>query len=189
MADRRSMGYPDGWNQLAYCNNGVINQVDYLGCGIIESTIQKATQAKIDEFLNSESIEKAVEGLILPSPKDDSDLEVFAKVSIELSDITVKYRHGFIFDTESEMKLANRPINKNIFKKLTRLRPDIYRIRDPKNDSLGPSGAVDSNTSSNNENVGYSQTEWLYTVTVDEISFTIKMHIDYSTIWRHFKPE
>jgi len=25
------LGYPDGWNQLAYCNNGVINNVDVLG--------------------------------------------------------------------------------------------------------------------------------------------------------------
>ena len=26
------MGYPDGWNQLAYCNNGVISAVDLWGC-------------------------------------------------------------------------------------------------------------------------------------------------------------
>jgi RHS repeat-associated protein len=26
------MGYPDGWNQLAYCGNEVISSVDFLGC-------------------------------------------------------------------------------------------------------------------------------------------------------------
>ena len=26
------MGYPDGWNQLAYCNNGVTSSVDLWGC-------------------------------------------------------------------------------------------------------------------------------------------------------------
>ena len=26
------MGYPDGWNQLAYCNNGVTSAVDLWGC-------------------------------------------------------------------------------------------------------------------------------------------------------------
>ncbi len=26
------MGYPDGWNQLAYCNNGVTDTVDLWGC-------------------------------------------------------------------------------------------------------------------------------------------------------------
>ena len=25
------LGYPDGWNQLAYCGNGLITHVDYLG--------------------------------------------------------------------------------------------------------------------------------------------------------------
>ena len=29
------MGYPDGWNQLAYCNNGVTWAVDYLGAEIV----------------------------------------------------------------------------------------------------------------------------------------------------------
>ena len=28
------MGYPDGWNQLAYCNNDVTGSVDLLGCSI-----------------------------------------------------------------------------------------------------------------------------------------------------------
>jgi hypothetical protein len=26
------IGYPDGWNQLAYCNNGVTSSVDIFGC-------------------------------------------------------------------------------------------------------------------------------------------------------------
>ena len=174
---------------MAYCNNGVINQVDYLGCGIIESTIQSATQAKIDGFLNSGAIENAINGLTLPSPKDDYDLQVFADVSIEISNITVKYRHGYMFYTEAEMELQDRQINDTFSKTLERLKPDFYRIRDPKKYYLGPFGVVDSSTVSNNENIGYSQTEWLYTVIVDEISFTIKMHIDYTTIWRHYKPE
>lgn len=29
------MGYPDGWNQLAYCNNGVTGAVDLWGCEIV----------------------------------------------------------------------------------------------------------------------------------------------------------
>ena len=31
------MGYPDGWNQLAYCNNGVTSAVDLWGCEIVRS--------------------------------------------------------------------------------------------------------------------------------------------------------
>ena len=26
------LGYPDGWNQLAYCGNGVVSRIDYQGC-------------------------------------------------------------------------------------------------------------------------------------------------------------
>jgi RHS repeat-associated protein len=29
------MGYPDGWNQLAYCNNGVTSSVDLWGCSTV----------------------------------------------------------------------------------------------------------------------------------------------------------
>ncbi len=33
------MGYPDGWNQLAYCNNGVTSAVDLWGCSTYNSTV------------------------------------------------------------------------------------------------------------------------------------------------------
>ena len=29
------MGYPDGWNQLAYCRNGVVDSVDLWGAGVV----------------------------------------------------------------------------------------------------------------------------------------------------------
>ena len=33
------IGYPDGWNQLAYCNNGVTGAVDLWGCKEVELII------------------------------------------------------------------------------------------------------------------------------------------------------
>ncbi len=33
------MGYPDGWNQLAYCNNGVTSAVDLLGCNELDDAV------------------------------------------------------------------------------------------------------------------------------------------------------
>jgi RHS repeat-associated protein len=33
------MGYPDGWNQLAYCNNAATGAVDLWGCATVTSTI------------------------------------------------------------------------------------------------------------------------------------------------------
>ena len=33
------MGYPDGWNQLAYCGNGVTSAVDLWGCATVTSVV------------------------------------------------------------------------------------------------------------------------------------------------------
>ena len=33
------IGYPDGWNQLAYCNNGVMSAVDLLGCSTVNYSL------------------------------------------------------------------------------------------------------------------------------------------------------
>ena len=32
------LGYPDGWNQLAYCNNGVVSAIDWLGAVAISDS-------------------------------------------------------------------------------------------------------------------------------------------------------
>ncbi len=46
------MGYPDGWNQLAYCNNGVINRIDADGCKY--DTLVKSTDLKDYPILRQE---------------------------------------------------------------------------------------------------------------------------------------
>ena len=43
------MGYPDGWNQLAYCNNGVTSAVDLWGCEWLEANIHYLQ--KYDQFV------------------------------------------------------------------------------------------------------------------------------------------
>ena len=44
------MGYPDGWNQLAYCGNGVTSAVDLWGCATVTSTIfERGTPTQPDE--------------------------------------------------------------------------------------------------------------------------------------------
>jgi hypothetical protein len=41
------MGYPDGWNQLAYCNNSVIRNVDLMGCAYDPAGL---TQNELEEL-------------------------------------------------------------------------------------------------------------------------------------------
>ena len=41
------MGYPDGWNQLAYCNNAATSAVDLWGC-VEASETSKANMFEVD---------------------------------------------------------------------------------------------------------------------------------------------
>ena len=49
------MGYPDGWNQLAYCNNGVTSAVDLWGCVDINLFSQGTTVHSLAADFNLES--------------------------------------------------------------------------------------------------------------------------------------
>ena len=43
------MGYPDGWNQLAYCNNGVTSAVDLWGCEETKTDVFREYDVPIKE--------------------------------------------------------------------------------------------------------------------------------------------
>ena len=44
------LGYPDGWNQMAYCRNGVTDLIDWMG-GRIEQTTVEWVETLPDEFV------------------------------------------------------------------------------------------------------------------------------------------
>jgi RHS repeat-associated protein len=48
------MGYPDGWNQLAYCNNGVTGAVDLWGCAIAYHEYEIVSSYRTEEFHRGE---------------------------------------------------------------------------------------------------------------------------------------
>ena len=48
------LGYPDGWNQLAYCGNGVTGSVDLWGCATVESV-------RIYDIMNNKTYEQRLE--------------------------------------------------------------------------------------------------------------------------------
>ena len=49
------MGYPDGWNQLAYCNNGVTSSVDLWGCSVTLFTSDGSGGMRINRDLYNEN--------------------------------------------------------------------------------------------------------------------------------------
>ena len=183
------LGYPDGWNALAYCNNGVTRAVDYLGCGIVESTIQSAVQEQLNKYTDSNLIQEALNKVSLPSFSPSDDLKVAMSIKVEISDIQVKYRHGIIWETEATMKLDDRDISTDYINTFSRTEPEKYCKRDKKGDRLGPSGVVNNTTNVVLDNIEYSQSKWGYTVTVEEISFCVNITVDFTTVWKHYKPE
>ena len=46
------LGYPDGWNNFAYVNNGVMNNIDWLGGVIIIACSDSAQKAKVKDALD-----------------------------------------------------------------------------------------------------------------------------------------
>ncbi len=48
------LGYPDGWNNLAYVNNGVTSAIDWLGGYAYEDTIRSDVQTKVRAQIKAE---------------------------------------------------------------------------------------------------------------------------------------
>ncbi len=74
------LGYPDGWNQLAYCGNGVTRNVDFMGCATVPPMPSPDDVANYRAmYVDSEStfsdVNKATEA------KKESALETFGGVT------------------------------------------------------------------------------------------------------------
>ena len=78
------MGYPDGWNNLAYVNNGVTTRQDPLGLSWVDDIITSA----IINFANEWILERAEEAKNKVTDSDDSGIIVDG---VDLSLITITY--------------------------------------------------------------------------------------------------
>ena len=91
------MGYPDGWNQMAYCNNRVASSVDLFGCSTygsedVESewyTINANTVIDMDSTLSF-----TAEQLAALTPNDRTSLRVIAN--------STTYHDVYQYDTEEQ---------------------------------------------------------------------------------------
>ncbi len=61
------LGYPDGWNQLAYCGNDIVGSIDFLGCVVIGTT----RPAPGYESLPSEILEYTMSGFSVAYDQTD----------------------------------------------------------------------------------------------------------------------
>ena len=83
------MGYPDGWNQLAYCNNGVTSAVDLWGCielsdissdaGIIERVLLAEVMSPAYGAYNESKAKRVMKAIVncIYNRKNYSNPELF----------------------------------------------------------------------------------------------------------------
>jgi RHS repeat-associated protein len=123
------MGYPDGWNQLAYCNNGVTSSVDLWGClGIVESEIQAAINKLVDGYVNASTIAGLLAG---NSPTDCDDLEISGSIDVDIKSIEVVYSKEILGIQGSDCTTTWKrdPVNIPVGQKRERNLPLVYSVR------------------------------------------------------------
>ena len=81
------MGYPDGWNNLAYCSNGVNSRIDPLGLDWIDDIIASCARSAIQDFINR-AIQAGQNGVT-------ADTDIYVKASgLDLSTIQISYTYS-----------------------------------------------------------------------------------------------
>ena len=131
------LGYPDGWNNFAYCNNGVTNWVDPQGTDIIENKVKDRVQAALQEMLTSldNTIQQYLSGQTA-SPYPDYDVSLRAALNLAITNITINYTTKKLWMAEKSYTTSITNQSKTINTDLSgqRSSPDIYTVRDSKND-------------------------------------------------------
>ena len=86
------LGYPDGWNQLAYCGNGVMSAVDYIG-GATEPMpgYENIPNEILDGTANGGTVSYKFAGFDTQSKFDHTEITGWFYVGIELWAICVDY--------------------------------------------------------------------------------------------------
>ena len=134
------LGYPDGWNNLAYVNNEVIGAVDICGT-FIEGKVQDAAQAAIDKYINAQALNALLNSLA--SGYADKDLELKGNFKLVISGIKIEYQVKNFFGTDNESTtLGNQNKSLELSSTLIRTDPNVYNKRNPSGDSVGPAADV-----------------------------------------------
>ena len=138
------MGYTDGWNQLAYCGNRIMTDVDFHGCVsfTVEGAVKEAFKDLLDGIFNTDSIENFLRGFFRSLPADN--IHVYGFLSIQVTNILIYYNHFLSGDcvTSPDNYMYSTPIDFVI----ERSQPEIYIRRNRAGDRDGPSWQVGNGT-------------------------------------------
>ena len=182
------LGYPDGWNNLAYVNNEVIGAVDICGT-FIEGKVQAAAQAAIDNYINTQALNALLKPLA--SGSADKDLELKGNFNLVISGIKIEYQvKKFLGTSNKSTTLENQNKSLELSSTLIRTDPNVYNKRNPSGDSVGPAADVSLKENTINlSNLDVSQTQLGTTVTVTSLQFTFALTGKATSTWRSFIKE
>ena len=182
------LGYPDGWNNLAYVNNEVIGAVDICGT-FIEGKVQAAAQAAIDNYIDAQALNALLKPLA--SGSADKDLELKGNFNLVISGIKIEYQVKNFLGTDNESTtLGNQRKSLELSSTLIRTDPNVYNKRNPSGDSVGPAADVSLKENTINlSNLDVSQTQLGITVTVTSLQFTFALTGKATSTWRSFIKE
>ena len=182
------LGYPDGWNNLAYVNNEVIGAVDICGT-FIEGKVQAAAQAAIDNYINTQALNALLKPLA--SGSADKDLELKGNFNLVISGIKIEYQvKNFLGTSNKSTTLENQNKSLELSSTLIRTDPNVYNKRNPSGDSVGPAADVSLKENTINlSNLDVSQTQLGTTVTVTSLQFTFALTGKATSTWRSFIKE
>ena len=183
------MGYPDGWNQLAYCNNWVTGAVDLLGAGLfnpIESAVQTKANWYINEYLNSETVNNLIARF---SSTDADDLKITGTIVASIHNINITYKKTGA--GPSTTTLVDRDSTITLDAKLKRAQPEVYNKPNSSGDHDGPSIVFSDGDYAHVELHGLTLSDSVlgYTVTVTDICFDLKLSVNVKSRFLNFIKE
>jgi len=183
------MGYPDGWNQLAYCNNWVTGAVDLLGAGLfnlIESAVQTKANGYINKYLNSETVNNLIARF---SSTDADDLKITGTIVASIHNINITYKKTGA--GPSTTTLVDRDSTITLDAKLERAQPEVYNKPNSSGDHDGPSIVFSDGDYAHVELHGLTLSDSVlgYTVTVTDICFDLKSSVNVKSRFLNFIKE
>ena len=170
------MGYPDGWNQLAYCRNGVVYSADLFGCFPISNIVEHELESAIENFFNENSVNAFIMAFIKSTSADD--VHVYGYVALQITNIKIYYNHSIAGDTYTTADDYN--FNTIIGQTIQRTQPDVYKIRNVAGDRNGASCNVGNGTAVPLDLSGLSISDSIlgYSVTVTRITCDYNLMAD-----------
>ena len=189
------LGYPDGWNNLAYCNNEITNYIDIAGCimsGYIEDQIKREITAQITSWFNAKNVPAMIQA-VLPAQSSSAcdDLNIMGIFYASITGISFQYTEiGWFWDSEVSSQIADINETFPVNTTLTRTESSVYTKRNPQGDRSGPKIEVKNSSSTVTlSNLNIEKTVMGKGARLNSITFTFSFNGAATQTWLNYVKE